>query len=214
MVVAIDGPAGSGKTTVSRLLAEKLKFSYLDTGATYRAVTLKALQENLDLDDQTAMGRLAEELDLEFKGSRVFVDGKEVTEDIRMPVIAKNISRIAANPLVREKLVLLQRRLAEDKDVVVEGRDITTVVFPAAEHKFYLDADVGSRAGRRHKELKQKGIDISLEEITMQVEQRDRADFSRAHGPLKRTDDACYVDTSDLNIAQVVDKLASYIISK
>ncbi len=211
MVIAIDGPAGSGKTTVSRLLAEKLNASYLDTGATYRALTLKAIKEQTDLEDFQAVKTIAEKMNIEFRDRLVFLDNEDVTREIRMPYIDQNISKVAANPYAREVLVGLQRRLAEGKNVVVEGRDITTVVFPNAEYKFYLDANVEERARRRCKEFKERGVDVQFDALKNQVVKRDQADFSRESGPLKKADDACYIDTTALSIEQVVDNLAAHI---
>lgn len=214
MIIAIDGPAGSGKTTVSRLLAKKLNISYLDTGATYRALTLKALQMKLNLKDFAQIKEAAEGIDIAFKDERVFLDGKDVTEQIRTPLIDKNISKIASNPLAREVMVLLQRRIAQGKDVVAEGRDVTTVVFPDAEYKFYLDAHVDERTKRRYKEFKEKEVSISYEELSTQVKTRDKADFTRDVGPLKKTKDARVIDTTTLTLEQVVDSLTSYIQKK
>lgn len=211
MIIAIDGPAGSGKTTISRLLARKLNVSYLDTGATYRVLTLKALRENIDLDDYEKVKTLAETLDIRMEKNKVYLDGEEVSEEIRVPLIDKNISKIAANPMARKVLVNIQRKMAESGDFVAEGRDVTTVVFPGAKFKFYMDAFYFERVKRRHKELKEKEVNISLEELTEQVRKRDESDFTRKNSPLKKAADAVYVDTTNLTLEQVVDKLLSYI---
>jgi cytidylate kinase len=164
MIVAIDGPAGSGKTTIAKLLSKKLNISYLDTGATYRALTLKALSEKVDLKDADLLAVCAANLDLRLEGPRTYLDGKDVSKEIRTPVIDKNISVIVAYPKVRQVMVSLQRKIAQGKDFVVEGRDITTVVFPQAEFKFYLDADPVVRAQRRFKELEEKGVKMDFSE--------------------------------------------------
>ncbi|RKY39107.1 MAG: (d)CMP kinase, partial [Candidatus Omnitrophota bacterium] len=151
MIIAIDGPAGSGKTTVSRLLAKQLGISYLDTGALYRVLTLKALEENINLNDGETLQKLASTMNVKIEGERIYLDDREVTVEIRTPLIDKNISQVASHPQVREVMVNLQRKITYCKDYVVEGRDITTVVFPHADYKFYLDADFNERLQRRYK---------------------------------------------------------------
>jgi len=216
MIVAIDGPAGSGKTTVAKLLAQKLGILYLDTGAIYRALTYKALKENVDLDDEERLEELAGSLRLSFDFSRgkVFLYGEDVTEKIREPIIDKSISKVAEKPKVRRILVKLQREIAQGGDFVVEGRDITTVVFPKAEFKFFLDAQFSIRLKRRFKELVRKKINIAWEEVEEDLRRRDKADLERKEGPLKKSDDAIYIDTTDLSIEEVVEKLLGYICKK
>lgn len=211
MIVAIDGPAGSGKTTIAKLLSKKLNISYLDTGATYRALTLKALEERIDLKDPRRLARLASNLNLELKGQKTYLDGKDVSEQIRTPVIDKNISIIVAYPEVREVMVALQRKIAKDKNFVVEGRDITTVVFPNAEFKFYLDADCAVRAQRRFKELKAKGIKIDFNEMEKDLNKRDDADTKREVGALTLSRDATYIDTTKMSIDEVIDAMLIFI---
>ena len=211
MIIAIDGPAGSGKTTIARLLAKKLGVLYLDTGATYRALTLKALQENIDLAKEESMAILADNLRITLDGDRVFLDGEEVTDKIRSPQIDKNISLPVSFKRVREKMVFLQRKLVENKDAVVEGRDITTVVFPNADYKFYLDADIEERTRRRKQYLQEKGHLLSYSEVKAQILKRDEADFNREFGALKKAEDAIYIDTTSLDIEEVLDVLLSYI---
>ena len=216
MIIAIDGPAGAGKTTVARLLAKKLNIFYLDTGATYRALTFKALKEKIDLDDEDALENLAKSLNFQFDFSqgKVFLDGEDITDKIRQPVIDKNISKIAEKPRVREVLVELQRRIAQDKDFVVEGRDTTTVVFPNAQFKFFLDADFYVRLERRFKELKEKGLNISFSEVEKDLKKRDKADLERKVGPLRRAEDAIYIDTTDLSLEEVIEKIVKIIYGK
>jgi len=216
MIIAIDGPAGAGKTTVARLLAKKLNIFYLDTGATYRALTFKALKEKIDLDDEDALENLAKSLNFQFDFSqgKVFLDGEDITDKIRQPVIDKNISKIAEKPRVREVLVELQRRIAQDKDFVVEGRDTTTVVFPNAQFKFFLDADFYVRLERRFKELKEKGLNISFSEVEKDLKKRDKADLERKVGPLRRAEDAIYIDTTDLSLEEVIEKIIKIIYGK
>lgn len=211
MIVAIDGPAGSGKTTVAKLLAEDLRIFYLDTGATYRALTYAALENNLDLSDKGALERLAENLNLKIEGSNIYLNGVEINGKIRTPRIDKNISIVVSFPEVREIMVNLQKKLAGKGDFVVEGRDITTVVFPSAEYKFYLDANPRIRAERRFEELKEKGLDIDFEETKKDLEKRDCADKNRKAGPLKISKDAVVIDTSNLTIEGSVEEIKKYI---
>jgi len=211
MIVAIDGPAGSGKTTIAKLLSKKLNISYLDTGATYRALTLKALNEEIDLKDASRLAYLAAGLNLKFKGQKTYLDDKDVSSEIRTPLIDKNISIIVAYPQVREVMVDLQRKIAKGGNFVVEGRDITTVVFPNAEFKFYLDADSTVRAERRFNELKEKGIKIDFEEMEKDLNKRDDADKKREVGALTLSKDATYIDTSKMAIEEVISAMLTYI---
>ncbi len=211
MIIAIDGPAGSGKTTVARRLAKRIGVLYLNTGATYRALTLKALQEHIGLQDEESLVNLADNLDIKLTGEKVFLDGRDVSKEICSPLIDKNISIPVALVQVREKMVQLQRNLIKDYDAVVEGRDITTVVFPCAEYKFYLDASFKERARRRFKELTERGVDISLKEVERQMRRRDSSDLTRKISPLKKADDAIYLDTAGLTIEEALDVVEGYI---
>ena len=205
MVIAIDGPAGSGKTTIAKLLARKLNILYLDTGAIYRAFTLGALEKGVDLGDEAALVSLAADLDIKLDNERRSLDGVDVTGEIRSPVIDKNIPKPVSYARVRESMVKLQRQIVDDNDAVVEGRDITTVVFPQAKYKFYLDADGKERAKRRYDELNRRGVAISLDEVQHQMQERDQADFNRKVSPLKKAEDALCVNTDGLGIEQVLD---------
>lgn len=211
MIIAIDGPAGSGKTTVSKILAKRLKFYSLDTGATYRALTLVALRKKCNLDDIVSLSNLAKSLSIRLEGEKIYLDNEDITEEIRKPIIDRNISKIVSYPEVREVMVGLQRDMAKDKNLVVEGRDITTVVFPNAEFKFYLDADFDIRVERRFKEFLKKKINITLKEVREDLKKRDEADKNRKFGALKLAEDSVYIDTTDLTIEEVVDKIISYI---
>ena len=211
MVIAIDGPAGSGKTTIAKLLAKKLNLAYLDTGATYRALTLRALEENLDLADEQSLVTLAKNLNLKIESGQIYLNDRDVSAEIRTPRIDKNISVVVSHPKVREVMVELQRKMSQGKNCVVEGRDITTVVFPNAKYKFYLDADFSIRAKRRFTELHDKEISIEFDELKKDLEKRDDADKNRKIGPLRLSPDAIYLDTTDLNIDGVVEKIKSHI---
>ncbi|MBD3264903.1 MAG: (d)CMP kinase [Candidatus Omnitrophica bacterium] len=211
MIVAIDGPAGSGKTTVAKLLAEKTGIFYLDTGATYRALTLKALEEGADLDNEEVLREIAENLNFQIKEGRFYLDDKDVSDQIRTPLIDKSISAVVCHPGVREVMVNLQRNIVRGKDCVVEGRDTTTIVFPDADYKFFLDANPSTRSRRRFSEMKGKKLKVSFDEVKNDLERRDHADLSRVSGPLRRSEDAFYLDTSDLAVEEVVSFLAKRI---
>jgi cytidylate kinase len=209
--IAIDGPAASGKSTTAREVARRLGYTYIDSGAMYRAVTLKALRENIPVTDDERVAQLAEQIDIRFgKSDRktvIFMDGEDVSEAIRTPEIDKNISPVAANPGVRKILVKKQQALGREGGVVMDGRDIGTVVFPDAELKIYLVASVEERARRRLKELQEKGQSLPLDEVIEDLRYRDARDMGRAVGPLKKADDAVEIDTTNLSIEEQVDKI-------
>tara|TARA_B100000315_G_C14563373_1_gene581667 strand:- start:1235 stop:1888 length:654 start_codon:yes stop_codon:yes gene_type:complete len=211
MIIAIDGPAGSGKTTTARRIAEKLGILYLDTGATYRALTLAALEKDLDLNDAGSLEELAKNIDLRLETNRVFLQSKDVSQAIRTPRIDKNISMVVKHPGVREVMVNLQRDIAKGNNCIAEGRDVATVVFPKAEFKFYLDADEKKRAQRRYKELQEKEINIEFAEVKSDLTKRDSADKNRVVGPLKVSEDAIIIDTTDLSIEDTADEIIKYI---
>ena len=217
LVIAIDGPAGSGKSTVTKLVAKRLGLLYLDTGAMYRALTLKAMRTNLNLEDENALIEMARDTDIKLKidpGSdriRVLLDGEDVTLDIRTPELTDRIKYIAKVPGVRACMVKIQRSIGEEKGAVLEGRDTTTVVFPDADYKFYLDADLNERAKRRFKELKALGMKAKLEEVQEDARSRDASDRTRSVGPLKRAEDAIYIDTTNMAIDDVVRRILSEV---
>lgn len=210
-IIAIDGPAGSGKSTVAKLVANRMGFLYIDTGAMYRALTLKAMEKKIDLRDEDKLVELCRKTKIALKSTeavlRVFVDGREVTSEIRRPEVTNNVHYIASAPAVRELMVEMQRKLAIESNVVMEGRDIGTVVFPGADKKFYLDADFDIRVQRRYQELNQKvrGDDLDRKKLAGQLEARDGRDQGRKAGPLRQASDAMRIDTSGLSIKQVVD---------
>ena len=211
-VVAIDGPAGAGKSSVSRQVAEELDFAFLDTGAMYRAATWRALQHNIPLDYPEALTASTREMALDLaetpEGLRVTVDGHDVTEAIRTPEVTREIYRLDQVPGVRRRLVDLQRAFGCRRPTVAEGRDIGTVVFPRARCKIYLDASLACRAKRRAAELEAKGVAVDLEELMAEIAERDAKSMNRADSPLRRAEDAVLVDTSDMTQAEVVARLA------
>jgi cytidylate kinase len=211
MLVTIDGPAGAGKSTVARRLAERLGFAILDTGAMYRAVTLRALERGISPDDAESVTRLAEELDLDLSAGAVLVDGRDVTQEIRAPRISEHVSSVADHPGVRKRMVKLQREIASKGDFVCEGRDQGTVAFPDADVKIFLTASIANRSHRRWQELRESGFSVDVAEIESQQIERDRRDAVRPVGALRPADDAIVVDTDQMDIDQVVDKLESIV---
>ncbi len=212
MVITIDGPAASGKSTVARLLAEKLGASFLDTGAMYRAVTLAAIEAGVDLCYEEKLLEIMQTTNFQFSIRQnkmaVYTDGVDVTEQIRQPQITANARHIASSAKLREKLVEMQRQFAAgQKKIVTEGRDQGTVAFPDADIKFYLTADSIERARRRQMELRAKGVSESIEQIQKAIEQRDKSDENRAVGPLRPASDAIVIDTTDLSVDEVVEKV-------
>lgn len=215
LVIAIDGPAGAGKSTVAKMIAKELGISYLDTGAMYRSLTLKALRFKLNLENGRELAELAKKTLIELKpdpaGLRFFMDGEDVSEEIRTPEVTNNTFYIARAPQVRAILVEWQRTIGRRQAIVAEGRDIGTVVFPEATHKFYLDADFEERAKRRIKELREKGKDVDEQKIQDDLNERDQKDYTRTVGPLKKAADAVSIDSTGLSAEQVVEKILSYI---
>ncbi|RMG36966.1 MAG: (d)CMP kinase [Planctomycetota bacterium] len=211
MVITIDGPAGSGKSTVARRLAERLGFDFLDTGAMYRAVALACLRRGVPPEDAEAAGGVARTIVLDNVGDRWFLDGQDVTEAIRSEEVSRAASIVAAHAGVREALVGQQRRLAEGRNLITEGRDQGTVVFPDARWKFFLTADEEERARRRYRELVARGRSIGFDEVREQLRQRDERDRRRAIGPLRPADDAIVVDTTGKSVDQVVAELLARV---
>ncbi|MCM8781199.1 MAG: (d)CMP kinase [Candidatus Omnitrophica bacterium] len=216
MIIAIDGPAGAGKSTVAKIIAQKLGFFYIDTGAIYRALTLKAIEEGIDIRDTTRLIAMAKDTEIELindqNGSlKVFLDGRDVTLEIRQPRITKLVSDISKIREIREIMLGLQRKLGSTRDSVLDGRDIGTVVFPEAEKKFYLDAQFQERVYRRYRELRQLSQDVTLESVEDDLRNRDSIDSSREFAPLKKADDAIYIDTTHMSIDEVVSKVTEHI---
>ena len=212
IIIAIDGPAGSGKGTIAKALAEKFNLVNIDTGATYRCVALKTLQNNISLDETDKIIEISRNIDIDLKqDGKVFLDGIDVTKEIRSKEVTTIVSPISSIVEVRKNLVDIQRKIAEGKNVVMEGRDITTVVFPNATYKFYLDASLESRAKRRYKENQEKGIDMTYEEVYDNIEKRDYNDMHKEVGSLTRTDDQIYIDTTNLTVEEEVEIIGKVI---
>ncbi len=211
LVVTIDGPAGSGKSTVARRVAERLGCGVLDTGALYRTVTLLALERGIALSDAPALARLLDDFPWRQEGERFFLGEREITDDIRTADVTAHVSEVSAHPEVRARLVPVQRAQAAHRALVAEGRDMGTVVFPDARHQFYLDADLEVRARRRADEMAKKGAAADVEKLRADLRERDRKDSSRAASPLQVPEDATVIDTTDLSIEEVVDRILADI---
>ena len=203
-IIAIDGPAGAGKSTVSKKLAEKLSYTYIDTGAMYRSIAWKIQQSNISVDEYDKVTNMLSKVKIDFKNSRIFVDNQDISALIRTPQIGEMTSKVSANQYVRQKMLALQREICSEGKCVVEGRDIGTVVFPETPYKFYLDASVQIRAKRRYQELKNYDVDSDLEKIKKSIEERDKRDSERTFAPLKRAADAYYIHTDTYSIEEVV----------
>lgn len=214
MIVTIDGPAGAGKSHVARALAERLQFRFLDTGATYRAVTLAAMRHAVPWDDVSRLAALAGSVKIDFQNNHILLDGQDVTAQIRDVKVTANIYHVADQAEIRTVLVKLQRKIASHADYVTEGRDQGTVVFPHAECKFFLTASPEERARRRLLDLQARGETTTLEEVLEQQTQRDRRDESRSVGRLHRAADAVEVNTDGLTVEEVVDRLEKLVRAK
>ena len=211
-VVAIDGPAGSGKGTIASILSKKLNLVNIDTGATYRCVALASLRNNLSLSDKEEIIKLSSEIDIKIDlNNKVYLNGEDVTDLIRSKEVTNVVSPISSIVEVRKNMVDLQRKMASNYDVVMEGRDITTVVFPNANYKFYLDASLEERVKRRIKQNEEKGIDMTYEEVYENIKARDYNDSHKEVGALKRCDDQVYIDSTNMTIDEVVNKFIEVI---
>jgi cytidylate kinase len=209
--VAIDGPAGAGKSTIAQRLADRLGFTYIDTGAMYRAVALWALRQNVDSGDMHRLEQLALASEIELLPARIRLNGEDVTEAIRAPEVTNAASKVAIIPGVRRAMVAKQHAIGERASIVMEGRDIGTVVFPNADVKVFLDAELSERVRRRFQEVRAKGGQITEGELTEQMRERDRRDMSRADSPLSQAPDAVYLDSTLLSIEEVEDEILKIV---
>jgi cytidylate kinase len=215
MVVTIDGPAASGKSITARLVAQKLGWIYLDTGAMYRAVTVHVLSSKISLEDEKNIGKLIDCITLDLipshEGMRILLNNREVTSEIRTPEVDKAVGPVCEVPRVREMMVRQQRMMADKGNLVAEGRDMGTVVFPEADLKFFMIASIEGRARRRQKDLEKQKLQIPLEIIVKEIKRRDQRDSERSHSPLKKAKDAIILDTTDMNINQQVAFVLKHI---
>ncbi len=211
--IAIDGPAGAGKSTVTREVSRRLKLKHLDTGAMYRAATLKFIRENADLSDLKNLEDILHRTEIKFdEKQNIFLDGENVTEEIRTAKVNERVSPVSSISLVRRRLVEMQKDIAgKSQGIVMEGRDIASRVMPDAEFKFYLDASLKERARRRMKEQLLKGIDLSEEEVIAEIKNRDQIDSKREDSPLTKVSDAIVIDTTNMDFERVVDKIVSMV---
>ena len=216
ITIAIDGPAGAGKSTIAKILSKSLGITYLDTGAMYRTVALKAIREGINTRDEASLEKLVSDIDIKIEyhenEQHIFLDGEDVSGKIRTPEVSKGASDVSAVKAVRIRMVELQREIAAGQSVVMDGRDIGTFVLPDAKYKFFLNASLEERARRRYKEQIEKGIkDITLEDVMRDIEYRDKNDSSRDFAPLAKAEDAIEIDTTDMTVQQVVEKILSII---
>ena len=213
-VIAIDGPAGAGKSTIAKCLADIIGYTYIDSGAMYRALTLKALRDNIPMTDTERIISLAGQTDIDFKENSIYIDGEASDKEIREEAVNRNVSYVAAIPEVRRLMVELQRKISRNKNVVMDGRDVGTVIFPSASIKFFITASVEERAERRCAELKQKGYTAEIEDIKAQIIKRDHIDSTREDSPLVAASDAILIDTTGKNIKAVLDEVVEYLEAK
>ena len=211
-LIAIDGPAGSGKGTIAKLISKKLNLNYLDSGAIYRVIALNAIMNNISTDEVQKLISLVGRINMRFEDEDVFLDNKVITDKIRTSEISKFSSEIAVHPILRDSILNLQRSFYHGNGLVAEGRDMTTVVFPNADLKVYLDASPHERANRRYKQLILKGNNVNIHNLTSEIEARDNRDKQRKASPLKIADEAKVLNTDDLTIGQTVDKILAFII--
>lgn len=213
-IVTVDGPAGSGKSTIAKIIAKKYGFTYLDTGAMYRMIALYALENSIDLQDSKAIETMLKNTKLDIVGNQFFLNGKDVSDEIRTPRVSAIVSPVSAIKEVRVKLVDLQREISKGKSVILDGRDIGTVVFPSGDVKIYLVASPEERAKRRLKEYEEKGVVADYESVLASIKERDFIDSTRKESPLKKAEDAHEIDSSTMSIDEVVEVISKYIDEK
>lgn len=211
IVIAIDGPAGAGKSTIAKIIARELNINYIDTGAMYRALTLKALKNRISFDDKDLLISLLSNTDIDYYNNHIFLDGKIVDNEIRKNEVSKNVSKIAKIKEIRVKLVEIQRKIASNKSVIMDGRDIGSYVLPNADFKFYVTASVEERSYRRYKELISKNVKISFEQVKEEIKQRDEIDKNREFSPLIKSKDAILIDTTKKTVEECVNEILNII---
>lgn len=209
--VALDGPAGAGKSTIAKIIAKVKNLTYIDTGAMYRAIALKILKTGTNIQEEEQVKKILSDSKIDIDENNIFLDGKFVTEEIRKPEVSNFVSHVAKIPLVRIKMVEVQRKIAANKNVIMDGRDIGTHVLPNATYKFYLTASIDERAKRRFTELKEKGFKVIFEEIKKEIENRDKIDTEREVAPLRKAEDAIVIDTTGKSIQEVVGEILYYL---
>ncbi|WP_027702006.1 (d)CMP kinase [Metaclostridioides mangenotii] len=211
LVIAVDGPAGAGKSTIAKIIADKLGINYIDTGAMYRAITYKCLKNNIDVENTDEVVKLAKNTDIDFKDNNIYLDDKIINDKIRTVDVSNNVSKVSKIKEVRNLLVNVQRNIGSKSSVILDGRDIGSVVFPNADYKFYIVATPEERGSRRFKEMKEKGYDVNLDEIIKDIVDRDKMDMNRKFAPLVKADDALEIDTTGKSIDNVVAEVVSKI---
>lgn len=213
--ITIDGPAGAGKSTVAKIVADQLNYVYLDTGAMYRVITYLAINKGVDFEDAQTLAEIAQKVKISFEWGlnqqRVYCFGQEITDEIRTPLVSNKVSIVAKHPLVREQLLTMQRQIAKSRGVVLDGRDTGTCVLPNADYKFFLTASVEQRAQRRAKELLAKGYPVDIAQVMVEISQRDKEDMEREVSPLKKAPDAILIDTSSKTIDEVVSDILEIV---
>ncbi|WP_042273993.1 (d)CMP kinase [[Clostridium] dakarense] len=211
LVIAVDGPAGAGKSTIAKIIAEKLNINYIDTGAMYRAITYKCLEKNIDINNEDEVTKVAKDTEIDFKDNNIYLDGQVLTDEIRTIEVSNNVSNVAKIKDVRYLMVDVQREIGKKNSVILDGRDIGSYVFPNADYKFFLVATPEERGKRRHIELIKKGYDITLDEIIKDIVRRDEIDSNREFAPLVKAEDAIEIDTTGKSINDVVNSVLSKI---
>nr|WP_294572585.1 (d)CMP kinase [uncultured Romboutsia sp.] len=211
LVIAVDGPAGAGKSTIAKLIAEKLNINYIDTGAMYRAITYKCLQNNIDINNEKEVINIAKNCEIDFKDNNIYLNGEILTDEIRTMEVSNNVSNVAKIKEVRYLMVDVQRNIGKVSSVILDGRDIGSYVFPNADYKFFLIATPEERGNRRYKELVNKGYNVNLEEIIKDIIKRDEIDSNREFAPLVKAEDAIEIDTTGKSINEVVQSVLSKI---
>ncbi len=212
--IAVDGPSGAGKSTIAKAIAARLSIDYIDTGAMYRAVGYKMLKEGISMDDLPAIEKMLADTEIDFSEGNIYLDGENINGLIRTEEISKQASDCSALGVVRAKLTEQQQKMGEKKSVIMDGRDIGTVVFPDAEYKFYITASAEERAGRRYRELIEKGQEVTFEKVLADIRQRDHNDSTREINPLRKAEDAIELDTTEMSIEEVIDFICSKLALK